>query len=277
MAQAPAKGDVALTIDELGLEASLRFTPDPNGAEWNAEKLMRLVMDARIGGMNQKKAEDLLSKFSRSRGPVTEILARGQAPEEPRGEEAEWSDLVPPAGLDGIVAATIAGAAPPELYKVRIETTRVERKVKKPGALPFLPAKVETVVEQERHEVRERVYPDSEVVKTGFARKGERLCILSTAKPGKAGKSIFGKPIPPQVHESGFPSRRGGRAEQERGRRGHGRRRAGRFPLGRAAPRGPSLLERHALPGRSHLVPRFHSRRSAPARARSRADREGRP
>ena len=67
MAQAGAKGDIALTIDERGLEASLRFTPDPEGAEWSADKLMRLVMDARIGGFNQKKAEDLLSKFSRSR------------------------------------------------------------------------------------------------------------------------------------------------------------------------------------------------------------------
>ena len=68
MAQASAKGDIALTIDERGLEASLRFTPDPEGAEWTADKLMRLVMDARLGGFNQKKAEDLLSKFSRSRG-----------------------------------------------------------------------------------------------------------------------------------------------------------------------------------------------------------------
>jgi uncharacterized protein (DUF342 family) len=204
MAQAGAKGDIALTIDERGLEASLRFTPDPEGAEWTAEKLMRLVMDARLGGFNQKKAEDLLSKFSRSRGPATEIIAKGQPPEEPRAEEPEWADLVPPPGLDAIVAATIAETAPPELYKVRIETTRVERKVKKPAALPFLPPKIETVVEQEKREVRERVYPDTEVVKTGFAKKGERVCILSTAKPGKAGKSIFGKPIPPQGHESAF-------------------------------------------------------------------------
>ena len=204
MAQAGAKGDIALTIDERGLEASLRFTPDPEGAEWTAEKLMRLVMDARLGGFNQKKAEDLLSKFSRSRGQTTEILAKGQPPEEPRPEEPEWADLVPPPGLDAIVAATIAETAPPELYKVRVETTRVERKVKKPAALPFLPPKIETVVEQERHEVRERVYPDTEVVKTGFAKRGERICILSTARPGKAGKSIFGKPIPPQGHESAF-------------------------------------------------------------------------
>jgi len=204
MAQAGAKGDIALTIDERGLEASLRFTPDPEGAEWTADKLMRLVMDARLGGFNQKKAEDLLSKFARSRGPATEILAKGQPPEEPKPEEPEWADLVPPPGLDAIVAATIADTAPPELYKVRIETTRVERKVKKPAALPFLPPKIETVVEQEKHEVRERVYPDTEVVKTGFAKKGERVCILSTARPGKAGKSIFGKPIPPQGHESVF-------------------------------------------------------------------------
>ena len=204
MAQAGAKGDIALTIDELGLEASLRFTPDPNGAEWSADKLLRLIMDARIGGFNQKKAEDLLSKFSRSRGPAAEVLAKGQPPEEPRSEEPEWADLAPPPELDAIVAATIAETAPSEFYKVRVETVRVERKVKKPAALPFLPAKIETVVEQEKREVRERVYPDTEVVKTGFAKKGERICILSSARPGKAGKSIFGKPIPPQGHETAF-------------------------------------------------------------------------
>jgi uncharacterized protein (DUF342 family) len=209
MAQASAKGSLALTIDELGLEASLRFTPDPEGAEWTQDKLLRLVMDARVGGFTPKKADDVIGRFARSRGPLVEVLAKGLAPEEPVPEEAEWEALVPPPELDAVVAATIAASGAPELYKVRIETTRVERQVRKAAALPFLPAKVETVVEQQKHEVRERVYPDAEVQKTGFARKGDRLCILSPSKPGKAGKSIFGKPIPPKGKESTFLLGRG--------------------------------------------------------------------
>jgi hypothetical protein len=204
MAQASAKGDLALTIDELGLEASLRFTPDPNGAEWTADKLLRLVMDARVGGVNQKRAEDILGRFARSRGETTEILAKGQPPEEPVAEEPEWEDLGPPAGYEALVAAAIASAGEPELYRTRYETMRVEKKVKKPGALPFLPPRIEVVVEQERREIKERIYLDFEVVKTGFAKRGGRIALLSAAKPGKVGKSIFGKPIPPEGKEGVF-------------------------------------------------------------------------
>jgi uncharacterized protein (DUF342 family) len=204
VAQAGAKGNLALTIDELGLEAVLQFTPEAEGAEWTAEKLMRLVMDARLSGMNQKRAEEILGKFSRSRGSCTEVLARGQAPEEPVPEEIEWEDITPPPGLDSIVAGSIAGAPEPELFRIRIETIKSEKIVKKPAALPFLPPKEEKVEVVDKREVKERLYPDLEVVKTGFVKRGARIGLLSTAKPGKAGKSIFGKPITVAAKDSTF-------------------------------------------------------------------------
>ncbi len=209
MAAAGAKGDLALTIDELGLEASLKFTPDANGAEWTGDKLLRLVMDARVGGVNPKRAEDILSKFSRSRGPIVEILARGLPPEEPVPEEADWEDLKPSPELDAVVAATIAAAGSPELFRIRIETIKTETTVKKPGALPFLPAKIEKVVGQEKREIKEPIYPDPTVVATGFVRHGGRLGILSSSKAGKQGKSIFGKPIPPEGKDTSFILGRG--------------------------------------------------------------------
>ncbi len=204
VANAGAKGDLALTVDELGLEASFRFTPNAEGAEWTADKVMRLVMDARIGGVTQKRVEDILGKFARSRAPVVEIIAKGQAPEDPVPEEVEWEELTPPVELDALVAATIAAGSLPELYRIRVETVNSEKTVKKPGAFPFLPPKIEKIAVQERREVKERVYPDVEVLKTGFAKRGQRLGLLSSSKPGKSGKSIFGKPITPEARDSAF-------------------------------------------------------------------------
>ena len=48
MAQNAAKGDLTLTIEESELEATIRFVPDPDGADWTGEKLLRVFMDARI-------------------------------------------------------------------------------------------------------------------------------------------------------------------------------------------------------------------------------------
>ncbi len=206
MAQSIAKGDLALTIDELELEAILSFSPSPNGAEWTADKVLRVLMDARIGGFNQKRAEDLVSKFSRAKAALTEKVAVGQAPENPVSEEPEWSELPVPEDLAEIVSAVLSSAPPPVLYRLSYETIKTEKTVKKPAALPFLPPKIEKVVVTERREKRESVYPDPTVVSHGYARKGDRLCLLSQAKPGKAGRTIFGKPLQARSEDGVFYS-----------------------------------------------------------------------
>jgi Predicted polymerase, most proteins contain PALM domain, HD hydrolase domain and Zn-ribbon domain len=204
MAASSVKGDIALAIDEGELEASLSFTPDKDGAEWTAEKVLKILMDARIGGYNQKRAEELVQKFGRARGAMKEIVASGTPPEIPIPELPEWSDLPMPAELAELAAQTAAEAAPPLLYKIHVETIKVEKTVKKPGALPFLPSKVEKVQTTEKREKREQVFPDPTVLRTGWAKKGERVGILSVSKPGKPGKSIFGKPIPAPTDDSTF-------------------------------------------------------------------------
>lgn len=204
MAQAVAKGDLALTIDEDELGASLRFSPDPNGAEWSADKVLRLLMDARIGGYNQKRAEELVGKLGRAKGPLVEAVAAGQAPEPAQPESPEWTELAIPPELAAVVDAVAREAPPPLLYKVKVETVKVEKTVKKPAALPFLPPKVEKVIVSERRESREPVYPDPALLRVGYAKKGDRLCLLSSAKPGKAGKTIFGKPLQAQAGETAF-------------------------------------------------------------------------
>jgi uncharacterized protein len=204
MAQSAAKGDISLAIEEDETQASLAFVPDKDGAEWTAEKVIRVLMDARIGGYNQKKADDLVQKFSRAKGKVVEIVASGTPPEPPLPELPEWADLEIPPELADLVASAAAEAAPPVLYKVRIESIKVEKTVRKPAALPFLAPKIEKQQVIEKREKREQVFPDATVLRTGWARKGERVGILSQAKPGKAGKTIFGKPLPAPQEESTF-------------------------------------------------------------------------
>jgi uncharacterized protein (DUF342 family) len=204
VAQAVAKGDLVLSVGEDELEASIEFTPDKDGADWTAEKLIRVLMDARIGGYNQKRAEELVQKLGRAKGKVKEIVAEGQAPEAPRPELPEWSELPIPPEYAELAAAVVSGAPPPELYKVRVETVKVEKTVKKPAALPFLAPKFEKVVSTERRETRERVDPGSAVLSVAWATKGARLGILSQSKPGKPGRTIFGKPVPADSLDGAF-------------------------------------------------------------------------
>ena len=124
MAQSAAKGDLALAITEDELEASLTFTPDKDGAEWSAEKLMRVLMDARIGGFNQKRAEELVQKFGRAKARTKEVVASGQAAVPPQPEQPEWAALAVPPELAELAASVVAEAPPPILYRVRVETVK---------------------------------------------------------------------------------------------------------------------------------------------------------
>ncbi len=204
MAQSAAKGDLALAIDEDELEASLTFTPDKEGAEWTAEKVLRILMDARIGGFNQKRAEELVQKFGRAKGKLKEIVAAGVAPELPQPEMPEWADSPPPPEFAQLASSSASEASPPLLYRIKVETVKVEKTVKKPAALPFLPPKLEKVTVAERREKREQVFPDAAVLKTLWATRGMRVGILSQAKPGKAGKTLFGKPLQAPADDGTF-------------------------------------------------------------------------
>jgi hypothetical protein len=204
MAQNTAKGKLEFSLDEEEIEAKLTFTPDKDGAEWTAEKVMRVLMDARIGGFNQKRAEDLVLKFSRAKGAIKEIVAAGTAAELPMPEVPEWSDMPVPPEFTALAAEVAADAPPSILYKIKVENVKIEKTVKKPAAFPFLAPRVEKVQVIERRERREQIFPDMTVLRLGWVVRGARIGILSQAKPGKAGKTVFGKPISPPQDEGTF-------------------------------------------------------------------------
>ncbi len=201
----PPTGSIELRVDPAGLEASLVFRPDPKGEEWSVGRTMRLALDARLAGVAQKRIEEILAKFARAGSPHLEVLVRGVPPEPPTLEDPEWVDLPVPPEAEPYREAILREAPAPAIYRTRTEKVSVEKVIRKPGALPFLPAKEERIVEVEKREVREPVALDTKILATGFARKGQRLAVLSTAAPGKPGKTVFGKAITPEGPEdTGF-------------------------------------------------------------------------
>lgn len=209
MAQSGVKGSLSLAVDEAELIAKLTFIPDPNGQEWTVESIQRLVMDAKIPNFSIKKASELFSKFGSARTELEEIVAEGQAPVETVPEEVQWEDLTPPPELAPLVDEALLEAPQPELYRTKTESVKVEKTVKKAAVLPFLPPKIEKIQTVEKHETRERIYPDFEIKKQGFARKGGKLGLIASSKTGKPGKTIYGRPIPVNAEDPVFICGRG--------------------------------------------------------------------
>ncbi len=204
MASAPT-GSIELRVDPAGLEATLAFVPNPKGGEWSVGRTMRLALDARLAGVAQKRVEEILAKFARASGPVSEVLVRGVPPDPPSLEDPEWVELPVPPEAEPFRDEVLREAPAPAVFRTRVEKISVEKVIRKPGALPFLPAKEERVVETEKREVREPVALDTRILKVGFARRGQRLALLSAAAPGKPGKTVYGKAVNPEGPEdTGF-------------------------------------------------------------------------
>jgi uncharacterized protein (DUF342 family) len=201
MAGTTIRGDLKLLVDELGLEASFHFTPSPGGAEWSADGVARLLAEARVTGVQARRVEEMLQAFAKAKAPAVEVAARGQTPEPGIPEYAEWMDLETPPEYLPFGDESIAEAPPPQLFRVRTDRVARERIVKKPGALPFLPPKEEKIVEYDKVEVREPIAVDTKVIRHFWAPKGATVARTSPSRPGKSGKNVYGKPMPPALAE----------------------------------------------------------------------------
>jgi uncharacterized protein len=196
MAGISAKGSVELLVDGLGIEAILKFTPDDQGgAEWTAESLQKIVAEARLTGLPPRRIDEVLANFAKAHAAVTEVIIRGQLPLPGAPEEAEWMDFSTPEDYLPFESRAMATAGAPELFTIQVEKIAHERKVKKPGALPFLPSRVETVVEYEKVERRKPVSVDPKVLRSFWAPAGTVVARLLPPRTGKPGKDIFGKTI----------------------------------------------------------------------------------
>ncbi|MFA6508384.1 MAG: flagellar assembly protein A [Treponemataceae bacterium] len=197
MAGTIIKGAVSIEIDALEVEAKLRFIPAKDGEDWSAERVLQLIAEKRIAPAPAARSlEDIFQKLAKVKDPTAVVIARGTPPVEPVGESVLWIDLPLPEELKSAAEDILVHARPPELYRIRVEKIKRETVVKKPAPLPFLPPKEEIVITYDKKETREQVSVDPTVQERAYAEKGQKIGTFGAPKPGKPGKSVFGKTIP---------------------------------------------------------------------------------
>lgn len=193
-------GDLSVKADSLEIEALLVFTPQEGGREWSAETIIKYLGEERITPLPSSRAlEETLQKWSKSTERVSVLIARGVPPQEQTPEEVKWQAEPIPEDLATLAQESLERAKAPEIWKT--VTTRIKREsiVKKPAALPFLPPKEERVTSWDQTEKKEAVYVDAKVLETLWTPAGQSLGTILAAKPGKAGKSVFGQGIQPDM------------------------------------------------------------------------------
>jgi hypothetical protein len=206
MATIMAKGSASISVNAGETEAKLVFTPDPEGLGWDLDAVNKLVMETGLSPPpSPKLVEPFLQKASRAKDkkPMELLLYEGTPPEEPVPEAVAWESLPIPPDMAPYQAETLGKAPAPELFRVRIERIKKECIVKKPGPLPFLPPKEEVVVSWDKKEIREAVQVNPEPREVMYAERGKKLGVFAPPKPGKPGKSVFGKPLLPAAGGEG--------------------------------------------------------------------------
>ncbi len=193
------KGSITLTIDELALQASIAFSPNSDGDDWNTEKILKHLAEKNIStGFDSPFIEKVLSRFSSAKeGPLSEIIVRGNPPQPPIPEQVKWNEFPLPEHLKDDCARVFSRAGVPSIVKVSFEKVKQEKVIEKKGKFPFLGSKQEKVVEVEKKRIETPVDIDPEVVATGWVKKGDKIGSVIPGRPGVPGKNIFGKPIPP--------------------------------------------------------------------------------
>jgi uncharacterized protein (DUF342 family) len=201
-----AKGNAVIVLNADETEAKLVFTPDAEGLGWDPDAIIKLAGEQRLAPAPSPKAlEPFLQKAAKAKtkDPMELTLYQGQPAEAPEGEKIAWEALPVPGDIAVFREETLSGAPPPELYRIRVEKIKKETVVKKPAPLPFLPPKEEKVVTWEKKETKERAEVNAGVTDVRYAAKNQKLGTVSPPRPGKPGKNVFNRSIPPPAQGDG--------------------------------------------------------------------------
>ncbi len=194
------KGNLRFEINETETEAKITFSPDENGAEWTREKLIGLFKEKGIqDAVDPSVVEKAISEFSKLKeGELSFVVAEGEEPGAPEDGRIKWEKFSLPQDLVEIGKAILERAPSPRVYEVKEEKIKIEKIEKKKSFLPFLPAKEQKIVQWEKKEIKRRVGVEEKVEDFGYAQEGQLLATIIEGKPGKEGRNIFGRIIPPR-------------------------------------------------------------------------------
>jgi len=201
------KGDVKLEFDELGIEARITIVPKEDGADVTAETLLADLAEKKVReGIDTEAIERALRALGRKKGePVSFVAATGVLPRAPEPESVEFAPCPIPPRLNEVSRTVLQRAAAPKGFRVREERIKKQKRVLRKPSLPFLAPREEIEVVIEKRLIREEVTIDPAVTVTGFVQKGALVAKVRPGKPGKEGKSIFGRLVPaPRPDQAAF-------------------------------------------------------------------------
>ncbi len=194
-----------IIIDDTRLEAKISFKVRPDGREWNKDQLLRFAAEKGIKeGIDSEALENFLLEASKKTASedYTFVIAKGTPPVAPEKEEIKWEKFEIPERLLKYSRMVLSNAPKPEIKQIKTEKKKVEKIIKKKAILPFLPPTEEKKVIMEKIQKEETVSIDPSVKFTGWAVEGATLAEIYPGTPGKPGKDISGRQIPPSSDSS---------------------------------------------------------------------------
>jgi len=203
MAVVFATGSASILVNSDETEARLVFTPDPDGDGWDVAAVNKLAAEKNLGANpDQNSVEAFLAKASKAKNtePLEMVYAQGIPAEKPVPEKVNWAALPVPADMAPFQEDALEKAGAPQVYRVTVEKIKHETTAKKSHSL--LPGKEETSVTWEKKETREKVNVNAKVLDVRYAEKGTTLGTVTPPVPGKSGRNIFARPIPPAAMEN---------------------------------------------------------------------------
>ena len=198
------KGDLNLEIDEQGIEVRITIVPDENGDELSPESIHALLAEKKVrSGIDAEAIDKAFRTLLRKKvDPVSFIAAAGTSPQLPLPESVQFENSPIPPRLGRIAQNVLAAAPQPRGFRLREERVKTEKTVLKKG---FLRAKEQVEIVMEKKIIREEVKIDPSVTETGFVGQGDLVARVQPGKPGKEGRSVFGRLVPaPRLNQQGY-------------------------------------------------------------------------
>ncbi len=198
--EARLNGKVSVTIEDH-MTALVTFTKEPEGPEWDSEKLIQLLKEKKISyGLNVDEVKRQL-KIAQEKNDVvlTFVAAKADPPESMKAESVDWKDFETPPEAEPNIPEKLESTEGPVLYhEVQIKTKK-QKVVEKKPSLPFMPVKKETIEVLETETKKERVYVDPTVEKWLWAEAGACVGIFYSKQMGKPGKNLHGDVVPAPI------------------------------------------------------------------------------
>ncbi len=185
------------------LEASLILEKSP-GENWDSERLTKHLMTMGIKeGFKKTDIDYQIDKFVQSKEKSLQfVFAKGILPLPPVAEEVEWDDFLIPEDMKNIADRILKKNPNPAVFDVKKEKIEIKKQVEVKGGL-FAGKKVETQITNEIREVREHVIVSAQSLAVGFFEAGQKIGTSFPSKPGKPGRDLGGRLVPPPQVPSG--------------------------------------------------------------------------